>query len=90
MLKYGDYPPDFSIGDCCFAIIERYFQILLRLSWMILQSCCAVKAEADSTCITNPAHDPDRMDRAEALVWSLGDSAVILRDHLQEQADLFS
>jgi prepilin-type N-terminal cleavage/methylation domain-containing protein len=60
--EYGDYPPDFS----SLQVVQKHYRKLFpRMS------------AADSALLTNllstlGTFDPTRMDRAEALVWTLG------------------
>lgn len=71
--KYGDYPPDFSD----WTIVERHYRkIFPRIAnaeLNLLQRLLDVDTSNDlSVGATVAAHDPTRMDRAEAIVWTLG------------------
>ena len=74
--KYGDYPPDFSD----WTVVERHYRkIFPRIETaqlQLLQRLLDVNPASDITPLplnaNAPAHDASRMDRAEALVWTLG------------------
>ena len=79
--RYGDYPPDFSDWN----IVRRHYlkifpdiaQTELRLLYRMLDVADDnnTAVQMSTTAVANPqsiAFDPYAMDRAEALVWSLG------------------
>ncbi|MEC8475680.1 MAG: prepilin-type N-terminal cleavage/methylation domain-containing protein, partial [Planctomycetota bacterium] len=71
--QYGDYPPDFSN----WTVVERHYRkIFPRIApaeLNLLQRLLDVDPSNDiSASPTTAAHDPARMDRAEAIVWTLG------------------
>jgi len=73
--KYGDYPPDFSD----WAVVERHyrkiFPRILQGELDRLRLLTDIDPSNDAaTTLPSPwlAHDPTKMDRAEALVWALG------------------
>ncbi len=70
--KYGDYPPDFSD----WTVVERHYRkIFPRIAQSdldLLQRFTDDSVANDSDLmIAISAHDPEKMDRAEALVWAL-------------------
>jgi prepilin-type N-terminal cleavage/methylation domain-containing protein len=65
--KYGDYPPDFSDWDVVRRHYRKIFPNINQEELLLLLSMCTTDGSV------NPArYSPTRMDRAEALVWSLG------------------
>ncbi|MCA9138344.1 MAG: hypothetical protein KDB00_16350, partial [Planctomycetales bacterium] len=74
--KYGDYPPDFSN----WSIVQRHylkiFPDIATSELQLLFRLCDVLPDNDANQMTatstNTAYDPTAMDRAEAIVWSLG------------------
>ena len=71
--KYGDFPPDFID----FAIVQRHyrkaFPNIATSELSLLQRALDVNLPNDSDAsIAVGAHDPTKMDRAEALYWALG------------------
>ncbi len=75
--KYGDYPPDFSD----WTVVERHYRkIFPRIETaqlQLLQGLLAIGAVGgDITPLplnaSTTLHDASRIDRAEALVWTLG------------------
>lgn len=71
--KYGDYPPDFSD----WTIVERHYRkIFPRIAATelnLLQRLLDVDPSNDLAVGAAAAtHNPAAMDRAEAIVWSLG------------------
>jgi prepilin-type N-terminal cleavage/methylation domain-containing protein len=70
-LKYGDYPPDFFDWNLAVRHYRKIFPDINVSELNILRDQCAVQTQVDAN---QPvvAHDPSRIDRAEALVWALG------------------
>ncbi len=70
-LKYGDYPPDFFDWNLVVRHYRKIFPSIEISELNVLRDQCALQTAVDSNA-ANPAHDSFRIDRAEALVWSLG------------------
>lgn len=73
--KYGDYPPDFSDWTVVELHYRKIFPRIQQSELNRLRLLTDINSGND-TAVTMPspfpAHDGARMDRAEALVWSLG------------------
>lgn len=60
--QYGDYPPDFSN----WTVVERHYRkIFPRINAVELD-------RLEAALQTGGVHNPTKMDRAEAIVWTLG------------------
>lgn len=70
-LKYGDYPPDFFDWGIVVRHYRKIFPDIAISELNILRDQCAVQTQVNANS-SNPAHDPFRINRAEALVWALG------------------
>lgn len=71
--KYGDYPPDFSDWNVVQRHYRKAFPRMLPGELLRLQFLTDVDTSNDTaTSGTAAAHDPTKMDRAEAIVWALG------------------
>ena len=71
--KYGDYPPDFFDWSIAKRHYLKIFPDIAASELILLQRLCDTVADnaANQLTATHP-HDPTKLDRAEALVWSLG------------------
>lgn len=65
--KYGDYPPDFSDWSLVQRHYRKIFPNIAQTDLLLLLSMCT-----DNGSIDPNNFNPTRLDRAEALVWSLG------------------
>ncbi len=74
--KYNDYPPDFSDWNIVKSHYLKIFPDIATSELNLLFALCDTFPDNDpsATPPTSPApvYDPFVMDRAEALVWSLG------------------
>lgn len=78
--KYGDYPPDFSNWSVVKRHYLKIFPDISQSELDLLYRLCDIRTDNDNTSTppqltANPqaiAYDPTAMDRAEAVVWSLG------------------
>lgn len=74
--KYNDYPPDFSDWNIVKRHYLKIFPDIANSELNLLFALCDTFPDNDPTAVppTSPAptYDPFVMDRAEALVWSLG------------------
>ncbi|MCC9601481.1 prepilin-type N-terminal cleavage/methylation domain-containing protein [Stieleria sp. JC731] len=74
--KYGDYPPDFSNWGIVKRHYLKIFPDIAQSELNLLFRLCDQTADNDasqmSVAIIDANFDPTALDRAEAVVWSLG------------------
>ncbi|KAA5540696.1 type II secretion system protein [Roseiconus nitratireducens] len=71
--KYGDYPPDFSDWNLVKRHYLKIFPDIATTELNLLYRLCDDVADNDPTQLTATTnYNPAAMDRAEAVVWSLG------------------
>jgi len=69
-LKHGDYPPDFFDWNVAVRHYRKIFPDIDLNEINLLRQLCW--NTGDTGPATNHGHDPDKLDRAEAVVWNLG------------------
>ncbi|WP_198953750.1 prepilin-type N-terminal cleavage/methylation domain-containing protein [Rhodopirellula sp. MGV] len=76
LTKYGDYPPDFSSWNVVKRHYLKIFPDIADSELRLLYRLCDGYADNDANQMTQmpsaAGFDPTALDRAEALVWSLG------------------
>lgn len=70
--KYQAFPPDFLDWQVVERHYRRAFPNISQMDLEVLQRACDVDITNDAQRTTIQAHDPEKIDRAEALVFALG------------------